>query len=101
MKEFWQEFLKIAERSPDTIAIQEKDKTLTYKELAALAAGVGEHLRKESAAEATVALELEKSAEYIASMLGCWYAGAAFIPLPPSLPQERRDYIVKQAEIKH
>lgn len=37
-----------------------------------------------------VALDLEKSAEYVAAVWGCWLSGAAFCPLPPSLPPERR-----------
>lgn len=44
-----------------------------------------------------VALCLEKSADYIAAMLGCWYAGAAFLPLDPSLPDERRAFILQDA----
>lgn len=41
-----------------------------------------------------------KSSEYIASMLGAWIAGAAFVPIDPQLPRERKQFIINQAQIK-
>ncbi|MCE9508584.1 MAG: amino acid adenylation domain-containing protein [Alphaproteobacteria bacterium] len=102
MKQFWPQFLEIARQYPDAIAVKEDNKTLTYSQLAALAAALGENLKKKGVTlETPVALEMEKSAEYIIALLGCWYAGAAFVPLPPSLPQKRRDYIIRHADIRH
>jgi amino acid adenylation domain-containing protein/thioester reductase-like protein len=102
MKDFWSNFMNIARKYPDSVAVQEGDKALTYAQLAALAAAQGESLKKKGAVfETPVALEMEKSAEYIIALLGCWYAGAAFVPLPPSLPLMRRDYIMRHADIRH
>lgn len=41
-----------------------------------------------------VALRIGKSADYIAAMLGCWYAGAAFVPVDPALPEARKEFIL-------
>ncbi len=102
MTSFWPEFLQTVQRYPDAAAIEEGGRTVTYTELAAEAARIGMHLNKQGVtAETPVALEMEKSAAYVAAMLGCWYAGAAFVPLPPGLPQARRDYILRHADIRH
>lgn len=102
MKQFWVKFIDIVNQFPNAVAIQDKGRAVTYRELATSAAGIGEDLKSKGAtAETLVALELEKSADYITAMLGCWYAGAAFVPLPPSLPQERRDYIISHTHIQH
>lgn len=39
--------------------------------------------------EDIVGIAIQKSPQYIAAMLGIWYAGAAFLPLDPSLPVDR------------
>ena len=102
MKQFWPLFLEIAAQYPAAIAIRDNGKDISYAHLSGLAAAVGETLKRRGiGAETPVALEMEKSVAYIAGLLGCWYAGAAFVPLPPSLPQERRDYILRDADIKH
>jgi amino acid adenylation domain-containing protein/thioester reductase-like protein len=102
MKQFWTQFLEIVRHSPDNIAICEGDQSISYAGLAALAAGIGEELKSKGVtAEMPVALAFEKSINYIAALLGCWYAGAAFVPLPPSLPAARRDYILRHADIQY
>lgn len=102
MTTFWNAFGEIAARYPDQPAIVDRGRTVCYRELCARAAGVGERLKAQGAGpETPVGLRMEKSAEYIIGLLGCWHAGAAFVPLPPSLPQERQDYIISEAEIRH
>lgn len=102
MKTFWDEFLNIARRYPDHVAIRDNGREMTYAALAARAARIGTMLfSKGIGPEAPVGLCIEKSAEYVVGLLGVWHAGAAFVPLPPSLPQERQDYIVADAGIQH
>ncbi|MEZ0225970.1 MAG: amino acid adenylation domain-containing protein [Alphaproteobacteria bacterium] len=102
MKTFWDEFLTIARRYPDHVAIRDNGREMTYAALAARAARIGTMLfSKGVGPEMPVGLCIEKSAEYVAALLGVWHAGAAFVPLPPSLPRERHDYIVAEAGIQH
>ncbi|MDD9900250.1 MAG: amino acid adenylation domain-containing protein [Alphaproteobacteria bacterium] len=102
MISFWEKFSDIVAQYPEAIAIEDGDKHITYATLAERAGQIGAHLRGQGAGpETPVALEMEKSADYITAMLGCWHAGAAFVPLPPSLPQQRRDHIMKHADIRH
>jgi amino acid adenylation domain-containing protein/thioester reductase-like protein len=102
MKTFWDEFLTIARRYPDHVAIRDNGREMTYAALAARAARIGTTLFSRGVGpETPVGLCIEKSAEYVAALLGVWHAGAAFVPLPPSLPKERQDYIIAEAGIQH
>ncbi len=102
MKSFWSEFLKVAAAYPEHAALADNGRIVSYAELRDHAAGIGEWLTAQGAGpETPVALCMEKSAEYVIALLGVWHAGAAFVPLPPSLPQERRDYIIAEAGIRH
>lgn len=47
-----------------------------------------------------VGIGISKSADYIASMLGVWLAGGAFIPLDPALPKERAQFIINQSSMR-
>ncbi|TVQ82485.1 MAG: NAD-dependent epimerase/dehydratase family protein [Micavibrio sp.] len=103
---FWQRFRKIAEKYPDHIAVTDRGKNITYRNLAGQAAALGKRLNKElgeqaceNSGERVIGLEIEKSAEYIIALLGVWHADAAFVPLPPDLPQARKDFIAKDAGI--
>lgn len=41
---------------------------------------------------------IEKSSDYLAAVLACWYARASFLPLDPTMPQARRAHITAQAK---
>jgi amino acid adenylation domain-containing protein/thioester reductase-like protein len=102
MKGFWSEFLKVAEKYPEYVALRDNGKNVTYAELRDRAAGIGAWLAGLGAGlETPVGLNMEKSAAYVIGLLGVWHAGAAFVPLPPSLPARRQDYIIREAGIKH
>ena len=47
-----------------------------------------------------VAFYLNRSNEYLVSMLGVWKAGGAFVPLNPQHPNEKNRAILKQMEYK-
>lgn len=100
MTGFIQKFKSICTRYPEHIALADAAGCVTYAALWRKAAAIGTHLMQNGAqAEDVIGLRLEKSADYIAALLGVWYAGAAFAPLPPSLPAARREYIIRDAQI--
>ena len=45
-----------------------------------------------------IAISIEKSADYLACVLACWYARAAFLPIDPSLPAARQAHIIAEAQ---
>lgn len=102
MTGFIQKLQQVAQRHPDSIALQDTTGAVTYADLWQKTAALGTRLQEKNiGAEDVVGLRFEKSADYIVALLGVWYAGAAFAPLPPSLPAARLDYIIADANIRH
>ncbi|MGO1068883.1 amino acid adenylation domain-containing protein [Lysobacter sp. CA199] len=91
-----------AARTPDALAVIDRDGAITYRELALRAAGVAQALReRDCAAGDRVAIVLDKSAEQVVAVLGALLAGAAYLPLDPHQPALRRDKILGNAEVRH
>ena len=99
---FIHKFDAIATQYADNTAIDDRGQCVSYRALQTKAKAVAQYLNdRHLGSEDIVGLAFEKSADYIAALLGTWYAGAAFAPLPPSLPAARRDFIIQDAGIKH
>lgn len=100
MKGFWDIFLEHVRENPEALALMDGQRKISYGDLAARAMAVSGLLRRRNIGHETlVGLKIEKSAEYVIAMLGVWHAGAAFVPLPPSLPEERINYIAGQSGV--
>ena len=98
---FIEKFIAVAQQYPNHTAIEEARGITTYDLLLRRAAAIGAQLMAQNLpAESVIGVAIEKSADYIAAILGVWYAGLAFAPLPPSLPAARRDFIVADADIR-
>lgn len=94
-------FIATAQKYPNHTAVEESQGITTYDLLLRRAAAIGAYLTAQNLpAESVIGVSIEKSADYIAAILGVWYAGLAFAPLPPSLPAARRDFIVADADIR-
>jgi len=101
MTTFIHTFDKIAGKYADNIAVDDRGQCVTYRDLQAKAKAVAQYLKSQQLGpEDVVGLAFEKSADYITALLGVWYAGASFAPLPPSLPAARRDFILQDAQVK-
>ena len=86
------------ERSPDAIALTFRQEHLTYSELNSRANQFAHRLRSLGAKpETIVAICAERSLEMIVGVLGILKAGAAYLPLNPSDPQERMRSILEDA----
>lgn len=98
--DFLIQFGEIVRNYPDRAAIlTDGQETITYAQLAQNAGNIARHLRENGVGpEKIVALQLEKSSDYIAALLGTWMAGGAFIPLDPHLPEERRNFILEDSQ---
>jgi amino acid adenylation domain-containing protein/non-ribosomal peptide synthase protein (TIGR01720 family) len=85
-------------RAPHAIALRSGDETLSYGALNARANQLARHLRRLGVGpEIFVALCLERSPELVVAMLATLKTGAAFLPLDPSAPSERLDFIASDA----
>src|SRR6185312_13456853 len=91
-------FAAWAARTPHAPALTDGWRTWTYQELAARVDGLAGHLvRRGAGPERTVALVLPRSMELIAAELAVARAGAAFLPVDPSYPAERRAMMLADA----
>ena len=85
-------------RTPDAVAVVFEDECLTYGELNARANRLAHCLRQRGAGpDVLVGLCVERSLEMIVGLLGILKAGAAYVPLDPSYPQERLAYMADDA----
>ena len=82
-------------KTPDAIAVECADQRLTYQELNQRSNQLARFLRRHGAGpDQLVALYMERGLEMIVAMLGILKAGAAYVPLEPSQPRERLEYML-------
>ncbi len=87
-----------ARRTPAAVAVVHGGRRLTYGELADAAGVLAGRLRRAGAgAGRIVAVSLERSAEMVVALLGVLAAGAAYVPLDPAYPAERRAWVLGDA----
>lgn len=95
-------FRTVVARCGDLSAIEFAGKPYaTYKELdlkARLLAGA--LIDRGAKPETFVGIGIEKSPEYIVCLLAVWYAGAAFVPLDPKLPDARLRQITEDCQLQ-
>ena len=95
-------FERQVERTPDRIAVTAGDTSLTYSELNARANQVAHHLRSQFNVSPNdlIGLMLNRSEKMMIALLGILKSGAAYVPVDPVYPQERKSYIMNDAGIK-
>ncbi len=99
MNEFIHQFIKIVKAYPEHIAILEDGKKgITYYTLFRKALLLSHRLKNLIFSQSLVAISQPKSIDTIVSMLAVWICGGAFVPLDPSLPDERKNNILQQAK---
>ncbi|HET6974042.1 MAG TPA: amino acid adenylation domain-containing protein [Pyrinomonadaceae bacterium] len=90
-----------AARTPKATALVYDDERLTYEELNERANQLAHHLRGSGVGpETRVGICLERSLEMVIGLLGILKAGAAYVPLEPSYPQERLSLMIEEAGIR-
>ena len=100
MNFFIRRFKQIVTKYPDNVAILIDGKQeITYSSLYQKAHNLAQIIRKKTSQQrGLVAISIEKSLEYIVSLLGAWIAEMAFIPIDPKLPQEHQKYIIEETK---
>ncbi|MEQ4304752.1 amino acid adenylation domain-containing protein [Plantactinospora sp. B6F1] len=87
--------------SPDAVAVRGDDGTLTYRELVAAAHRIGHRLRRHGVASGDlVGLCAHRGVELVAGMLGILAAGAGYLPLDPTHPASRLEFLATDAGAK-
>jgi amino acid adenylation domain-containing protein len=90
-----------ADRTPDAVALVFEDRQMTYTQLKTRANQLAHYLRALGVGpETLVGICLERSVEMVVGLLGILKAGAAYVPLEPSYPQERLTLMIEEAGIR-
>ncbi len=93
-------FFRLAERTPDAVALLHGEVQLSFAELAELARRCAGALAAHGVpAGATVAISMPKGIGQIIAVLGTLYAGAVYVPVPLDQPLARRRKIYKDAGV--
>ncbi|MFD2168469.1 amino acid adenylation domain-containing protein [Tumebacillus lipolyticus] len=94
-------FDKQAVKTPERTAIVSAAGTMSYAELDRRANRVA-HLLRDLGAQPNrlVAVAMEKGWEQVVAVLGILRAGAAYLPIDPTLPQDRIWHLLKQGEVE-
>ncbi|MEU6908819.1 amino acid adenylation domain-containing protein [Streptomyces coeruleorubidus] len=84
-------FEEQAARTPSAPAVGFAGEVVTYAQLDVRANQIAHHLRASgvSGPGAVVGVLLDRGPNLVASLLGVWKAGAAYVPIDPSYPAER------------
>ncbi|MEO9196819.1 MAG: amino acid adenylation domain-containing protein, partial [Polyangia bacterium] len=89
-----------ARRSPSSVAVTFEETGVTYAELEERASRVAHWLVGRGVVRGSrVAVSVERSADMVAAVLGVMKAGAAYVPIDPSYPEERRAFMRSDAEV--
>ena len=93
-------FQQQVESYPDNIALVYQQKSLTYSELNSKANQLAHHLITQGISpDDLIGLCVERSLEMMIGLLAILKAGAAYLPLDPSYPRARLNYIINDSQI--
>ncbi|ASS75460.1 hypothetical protein CIG75_11050 [Tumebacillus algifaecis] len=89
-----------AEKWPQALAVLMGEDRLTYAELNERANRLANILQAQGVGPGDlVGIRLERSPELIISILGVLKAGAGYVPVDPTHPEERQTYILQDAQV--
>ncbi|HEY9853556.1 MAG TPA: amino acid adenylation domain-containing protein [Leptolyngbyaceae cyanobacterium] len=92
-------FTAQVELTPNNIAVRFTDKQLTYRELNDKANQLAHYLQKLGVgAETIVGICVERSPELLIGILGILKAGGAYLPLDPTYPPERLQFMLSDSQ---
>lgn len=97
-KSVYKQFKLQAEKNPNSIVLQSTAETLTYGNLNHKVDILANHLISNGVQRGSkVALHLQRSTDYVISVLSILKIGAVFVPIATDQPLERVKYIVHKA----
>ncbi|WP_343615087.1 amino acid adenylation domain-containing protein [Flavobacterium sp.] len=87
-------------KNPDKTALVDEKVNYTYRDLAQLSDKIAFCIKQKTRKSNTaVAVLMNRSAELTAVLLGVLKSGCAYIPLDPSFPKDRLEYIIKHSGV--
>ena len=87
-------------RAPEAVALAFENRQLTYRELNQRANHLAHYLRKLGVGpEVRVAICMERSFEMVVGLLAILKAGGVYVPLDPSYPKERLEFLLEDTRV--
>jgi non-ribosomal peptide synthetase component F len=94
-------FEEQVERTPEHIAVVYEEEQLTYQELNAKANALAHQLRELGVRpDDYVAIMTERSLEMIIGIYGIIKSGGAYVPIDPTYPEDRIQYVLEDCQPK-
>ncbi|HEX2926727.1 MAG TPA: amino acid adenylation domain-containing protein [Ruminiclostridium sp.] len=94
-------FAEQAERTPDNIAVVFESESFTYRELNTKSNQIANYLTQNGITpNELVGVSAKRCTGTIANILGILKAGAAYVPVDPEYPEERRNYILTNSKCR-
>jgi len=91
-------FEQQVERTPDSPAVVFGNESLSYRQLNSRANKLAHHLRSGGIGpDAVVGICIERSFDMVTSVLAALKAGAAYLPLDPTYPHERLQFMLEDS----
>ena len=89
-----------ADRTPDAIAVEDANGRLSYRQLDERANRVARWIESRAGRRVSrVSVSVDRSVDMVAALLGVMKAGAAYVPIDPSYPELRRQFVERDARI--
>ena len=94
-------FEKQVKLTPDAIALDVEGKLFTYKELNASANQLARHIvnKQKGTPDHVIGLMMDRSERMIIGILGILKSGAAYLPIDPYYPIDRKLYMLKDGRV--
>ncbi len=94
-------FMEQASKTPDKIALVFEDKQFTYKQLDEMSNSLAHYLHEKGVKpNDVVPIIAKRSWHIIVAMLGILKAGGAYMPVDPTYPIDRIEYMFETANVK-
>lgn len=85
-------------KTPNAVAVVFEDQQITYRELNHRANQLARYLKSLGVkTESFVAICMERSLEMVVAIYGTMKAGAAYVPIDPTYPQDRLEFMLQDA----
>jgi len=89
------------EKTPDDIAVEYEDVSITYRELNAKANQLATHLQTLGVKqESMIAVRIDRSINMVVALIGVLKTGAAYVPIDPMFPTSRVSYMLENSNAK-
>ena len=90
------------QKTPDNIALKLESESISYQSLNERANQLAHYLIKEGVGqESLIGICINRSVNMIVAILGVIKSGAAYVPIDPTYPEDRINYILKDSACKY